>query len=279
MGEEFYPKKRKNCIFKNVPQFFFLIRPSFYYIQLGDMGWPRRFVLTAFLVFNTGKPSRYKDFFRQNFHFVKRKASVAFLGPKIDLRKVTLFGQLQRSETKTNRLFASSQWSYIQNKKIKPQKQAFLCTVFYERCDKIFKIDKFRWQRQQFSRQLQINGEHYQHRWASTLILMSAISDIRHQHLLFLYRKKICRTENCRWDFDIRVYSDIQKIFFTSAGFEPNTLVFTGQRLTSQPLCWSMNIWMSDFGYKFIPISDIMSDFALFSPISEVPISSSVRYS
>ncbi len=34
------------------------------------------------------------------------------------------------------------------------------------------------------------------HRWESTSILTSAISDIRHQHLLFRYRKKICRTEN-----------------------------------------------------------------------------------
>ncbi len=39
-----------------------------------------------------------------------------------------------------------------------------------------------------------------QHRWASTSILMSAISDIRHQHLLFRYRRKICRTENCHSD-------------------------------------------------------------------------------
>ncbi len=35
----------------------------------------------------------------------------------------------------------------------------------------------------------------YIHRWASTSILMSAISDIRHQHLLFRYRRKICQTE------------------------------------------------------------------------------------
>jgi hypothetical protein len=35
------------------------------------------------------------------------------------------------------------------------------------------------------------------HMWASTLILMSAISDIQHQHLLFRYRRQICRTENC----------------------------------------------------------------------------------
>ncbi len=35
---------------------------------------------------------------------------------------------------------------------------------------------------------------------------------------------------------------------------------------------------ISDFGQKFIPISDIMTDSALFSPISDVPLSGSVRY-
>jgi hypothetical protein len=41
-----------------------------------------------------------------------------------------------------------------------------------------------------------------------------------------------------------------------------------------------LRILMSDIGYqtKFIPISDIMSDYVLFSPISDVPISGSVRY-
>ncbi len=33
------------------------------------------------------------------------------------------------------------------------------------------------------------------HRWALTSILMSAISDIWHRHLLFRYRRQICRTE------------------------------------------------------------------------------------
>jgi hypothetical protein len=42
------------------------------------------------------------------------------------------------------------------------------------------------------------------HRWASTSTLISAISDIQHRHLLFGYRKKICRTENC--------YSDIGRV-------------------------------------------------------------------
>jgi hypothetical protein len=61
---------------------------------------------------------------------------------------------------------------------------------------------------------------------------MSAISDIRHRHLLFRYRKKICRTENCRSDIgrililisEFIPISDIQKIFIISAGFKPKTL-------------------------------------------------------
>ncbi len=35
----------------------------------------------------------------------------------------------------------------------------------------------------------------FRHRWASTSTSISAISDIRHRHLLFRYQKKICRTE------------------------------------------------------------------------------------
>jgi hypothetical protein len=65
---------------------------------------------------------------------------------------------------------------------------------------------------------------------------------------------------------------------YPSIEFEPKTLVFTGERLTSQPLCYHKNIWISDIRLKFISDIGIMSDSALFSPISEVPISSSVRY-
>ncbi len=39
-----------------------------------------------------------------------------------------------------------------------------------------------------------------QQRWASTSILMSVISDIRHRHLLFRYRRQICQIENCHSD-------------------------------------------------------------------------------
>jgi hypothetical protein len=43
-------------------------------------------------------------------------------------------------------------------------------------------------------------GNRNSHRCASTLILMLAISDIRHRHLLFRYWKKICQTENSQSD-------------------------------------------------------------------------------
>jgi hypothetical protein len=42
---------------------------------------------------------------------------------------------------------------------------------------------------------LQLHWLHHMHRWALTSILMSAISDIRHRHLLFRYRRQICWTE------------------------------------------------------------------------------------
>jgi hypothetical protein len=96
----------------------------------------------------------------------------------------------------------------------------------------------------------------YSHRWASTSTSISAISDIRHRHLLFRYRKKICRTENCHSDIG-RVpistsesipISDIQKIFFTSAGFEPKTLVFSATVLI----------------YEFLDVRYQISDKSLF---------------
>ncbi len=81
----------------------------------------------------------------------------------------------------------------------------------------------------------------YYHRWVSTSILMSTISDIRHQHLLFWYRKKICRTENCHPDIgkvpistsETILISNFQKIVITSAGCESKPLLFTDEVLTS----------------------------------------------
>jgi hypothetical protein len=53
----------------------------------------------------------------------------------------------------------------------------------------------------------------YKHRWASTSISMSAISDIRHQHLLFRYRRQICRTE--------KHHSDIRSVPISTSEFIP----------------------------------------------------------
>jgi hypothetical protein len=41
---------------------------------------------------------------------------------------------------------------------------------------------------------------------------------------------------------------------------------------------WTVGCQISNIGWKFIPISDIMSESALFSQISQVPMSGSVRY-
>jgi hypothetical protein len=97
------------------------------------------------------------------------------------------------------------------------------------------------------------------------------IGDIRHRHLLFRYRKKICRTENCYSDIG-RVpistsesipISDIQQISITSAGFEPKTLVFSATVLI----------------YEFLDVGYRISDKSLFRyPIKCRTPLSSVRY-
>ncbi len=90
----------------------------------------------------------------------------------------------------------------------------------------------------------------FPHRWASTSILVSAISDIRHRHLLFRYRKKICWTENCHSDTG-RVpistsesipISDIQNRFITSSGLELKTLVSQASALV---LIYCADLWNS----------------------------------
>ncbi len=105
---------------------------------------------------------------------------------------------------------------------------------------------------------------------------MSAISDIRHP--LFWYRKKICRNANCHSDIG-RVLiltsesipiSDIKKYFFSSAGFQPKTLLFSGKRISSQPLYWSINHWMSDIGYRIKDYSDIRYNVGLHSLQSDI---------
>ncbi len=92
------------------------------------------------------------------------------------------------------------------------------------------------------------------------MILMSAISDIRHRHLLFRYRK-------CS-DINLRVHSDIRYLQknFTPTGFEPAPLKTITERCTIYLLYnTSTCTAISDTGYRTILyfISDIMSDIAL----------------
>ena len=106
-----------------------------------------------------------------------------------------------------------------------------------------------------------------------TSTLMLAISDIRHRYLLLRYRKKICRTENCHSDIG-RVpistsesipISDIQKIPYLSHQQDLNP-----RHLFSQPLCWFMNFWMSDIGYRIKVYSDIRYNVGLRSLQSDI---------
>ncbi len=130
----------------------------------------------------------------------------------------------------------------------------------------------------------------YPHRWALTSILISAMSDTRHRHLLFRYRKKICRTENCysvigRVPISTSYSIPISAIKHTHIFSHPPELnprpVFSQASTLLLSQCtglYMVGCRISDIGLKFVPISDIMSDSTLFSPISKVPISSSDRY-
>ncbi len=137
---------------------------------------------------------------------------------------------------------------------------------------------------------------------------MSAISDIRHQHLLFRYRKKyvglnplIPISEEFRYRHQLpfryrtKSISDIPiskidksfpndpskilLIIILSRWFQTLHLHVknpSSYQCTTRVYKYWFRI--SDIEQKFIPISDIMSDSAHFSPISDVPISGSVRY-
>ncbi len=102
---------------------------------------------------------------------------------------------------------------------------------------------------------------------------MSAISDIRHRHLLFQYRREICRTEKRHSDIgsvlistsEFIPISDIEEKKFPPCEFEPAHLLKISKRYTTVLLCLSVLLRMSDIWHqkKCIPISDIMSDSAL----------------
>ncbi len=101
---------------------------------------------------------------------------------------------------------------------------------------------------------------------------MSAISNIRHRHLLFRYRRQICRTE--------KRHSDIGSVPISTSEFIPISDIEEKKNFILQirtrehceastiTLSYCDSLWrivcqISDIGQNFIPISDIMSDSAL----------------
>jgi hypothetical protein len=126
------------------------------------------------------------------------------------------------------------------------------------------------------------------HRWASTSISMSAISDIRHRHLLFRYRRQICWTEKRHSDIgsvpistsELIPISDIEEKNICTFRFEPTSLGTVSERYNIKLLCLSVQIEMSDIGHRIKVYSNIQYNVGLcsLSLISEVPISGSVRY-
>jgi hypothetical protein len=102
------------------------------------------------------------------------------------------------------------------------------------------------------------------------------VGDIRHRHLLFRYRREICRTENRHSDIGsvpistskLIPISDIEEKNISSCRIEPTSLGTASERYNTKLLCLFVCIEMSDIRYrisdkKFIPISDIISDSAL----------------
>ncbi len=109
----------------------------------------------------------------------------------------------------------------------------------------------------------------YQHRWASTSTSMSAISDIRHRHLLFRYRKNICRTENCHSNIG-RIPISTSESIPISKKYLSNQQDSNPRHLFSQPLWWFMNFWMSYIGYRIKVYSDIRYNVGLRSLQSDI---------
>ncbi len=118
---------------------------------------------------------------------------------------------------------------------------------------------------------------------------MSAISDIRHRHMLFRYRRQIhmsyWKTSFRYWkcsDIDIRVHSIIRhrrKKKCHPANSNPR---LWEQSASTIPISYCdclcrLQCRILDIGKNFIPIRYNVGLRSL-SPISEVPISGSVRY-
>ncbi len=87
----------------------------------------------------------------------------------------------------------------------------------------------------------------------STIVIPISEENMSDWKLSFRYRKGS--------DIDIWVHSDIQKIFITSAGFEPKTLVFSATVLIYEFL---------DVGYRIKVYSDIRYNVGLRSLPSDI---------
>ncbi len=83
------------------------------------------------------------------------------------------------------------------------------------------------------------------HRWASTSISMSAISDIRHRHLSLRYWRQICRTEKRHSDIgsvpistsELIPISDIEEKNISTCRFKPTSLGLNSERYKTE-LLW-----------------------------------------
>jgi hypothetical protein len=109
---------------------------------------------------------------------------------------------------------------------------------------------------------------------------MSAISDIRHLHLLFRYRKKICRTETVipiTKEFWYRVLSPfrypISKTYFSHLlDLNPRPLFSQASALPLSQCAdlWTFGCWMVDIGYRIKVYSDIRYNVGLRSLQSNI---------
>jgi hypothetical protein len=121
-----------------------------------------------------------------------------------------------------------------------------------------------------------------QHRWASTSILMSAISDIDicysdigDKYVGLKTVIPISEVFRYRHQSPFR-YPTFTKIPFKLSGIEPTTLQTEWERYTTELRYFSTTC---DVGYRIKLHSDIRYNVGLrsLSPISEIPISGSVR--
>jgi hypothetical protein len=123
-------------------------------------------------------------------------------------------------------------------------------------------------------------------RWASTLILMTAISDIDlfYSDIGDKYvglKTFIPVSEVFRYQHQSPFrYPTLKKEVIFSGGFEFEPLDLVHERYNTQLHCFSVTVWMSDIGYRIKLYSEIRYNVGLrsLSPISEILISGSVRY-